>query len=599
MDFTSSWRGRLEAEGNGYFSGLISEARTSDFYRYEVASGAFPDPASRFQAEGPHGPSQIIDSTVFKWTDAQWQGAGRSGQAIYEMHIGTFTQEGTWSAAQAELEALRDLGVTMLEVMPIADFPGRFGWGYDGVNLFAPTRLYGQPDDLRSFINRAHELGLAVILDVVYNHLGPDGNYLRQFATAYFTDRYTNEWGDALNFDDSGSEPVRELFVENAVYWIREFHFDGLRFDATQQIFDSSEEHVLALMARRIRAAAGARQVYLTGENEPQHAKLVRDPARGGYGLDALWNDDFHHSSIVALSGRNEAYYSDHHGRPQEFISAFKYGYLYQGQRYKWQKNRRGTLAFDLQPNNFICYIQNHDQVANSLWGNRLHRKAAPGQLRAMTALLLLGPNTPMLFQGQEFAASSPFLYFGEHNAELACFIAEGRAKFLSQFPSIASPGAADLLTSPEQESTFIRCKLKLEERETHHESYNLHRDLLRVRKEDPVIGKVDAGSYDGAVLDQCAFLVRFFSPNHGDRLLLINLGADLHLDSSPEPLLAPANEHAWTLQWSSEHPRYGGSGTPPVESEEGHWNLPGHSAVLMVCQPHTPHPSHELVSQN
>lgn len=584
---SSGWRALLHAEGNGYFSGLIAEAQVGDFYLYEVESGAFADPASRFQPEGPHGPSQVVDTSGFAWTDHDWRGVSRSGQVIYELHIGTFTPEGTWAAAEAQLEALVDLGVTVLEVMPIADFPGRFGWGYDGVNLFAPTRLYGQPEDLRSFINRAHEVGLGVILDVVYNHLGPDGNYLRQFSNSYFTDRYINEWGDALNFDAEHSDSVRELFVENAEYWIREYHFDGLRLDATQQIFDASDEHVIAVMARRIRAAAGERQIFLVAENEPQHSKLVRGPAYGGCGLDAVWNDDFHHSMLVALTGRNEAYYSDYRGRPQEFVSACKYGFLYQGQRYKWQKQRRGTPSLDLQPNNFVCFIQNHDQVANSLWGNRLHRKTAPGQMRAMTALLLLGPNTPMIFMGQEFAASTPFLYFGEHNPELARFIAAGRAKFLSQFPSIASPGAADLLSSPELETTFTRCKLNFSERETHHEAYNLHRELLRLRKGDPVIGKVAARSFDGAVIESSAFLLRFFSAEHGDRLLIVNLGADLHFDPAPEPLLAPAEGQRWMLRWSSEDPRYGGSGTPPIESDEFNWNLPGHSAVLMVCQPH------------
>jgi maltooligosyltrehalose trehalohydrolase len=295
------------------------------------------------------------------------------GQVLYEMHLGTFTPKGTWEAASRELPALAALGVTVLEIMPIADFPGRFGWGYDGVNLFAPTRLYGTPDDCRHFIDRAHALGMGVILDVVYNHIGPEGNVLPHFSPEYFTDRYSTDWGEAINYEDAHAGPVREYFLANAGYWIEEFHFDGLRIDATQNIYDTSADHILAAVARRVRQAAGGRATLLVGENEPQHAQLVRPPAQGGYGLDALWNDDFHHSAMVAMTGRNEAYYSDYHGTPQELISALKYGWLYQGQYYTWQQKRRGTPALDLQPGVFVTFLQNHDQIANSARGLRAH----------------------------------------------------------------------------------------------------------------------------------------------------------------------------------------------------------------------------------
>ena len=306
----------LESESDGYFSGLIPEARANMLYKFQLDSGTFPDPVSRFQPEGPHGPSQILDPAAFRWTDGEWRGVAREGQVIYEMHIGTFTPGGTWSSAMEQLPELARLGVTLLEVMPVADFPGRFGWGYDGVNLFAPTRLYGGPDDFRAFVDRAHALGLGVILDVVYNHIGPDGNYLKEFSPDYFSSRYQNEWGEALNFDGAHSGPVREFFIANAGYWIDEYHLDGLRLDATQQIFDSSSEHVLAAITRRVREAANGRATYLVAENETQTSKLVRTFEEGGYGLDALWNDDFHHSARVAVTGRNEAYFCDHLGHP-------------------------------------------------------------------------------------------------------------------------------------------------------------------------------------------------------------------------------------------------------------------------------------------
>src|SRR5262249_12617616 len=277
----------LTDERDGYFSGRSEAAVPGPRYRSLLDRGPtlYPDPASRCQPDGPHGPSQVVDPTAFRWTDGAWRGCGVEGQVIYEMHVGTFTREGTWAAAQRELPALSDLGVTVLEVMPVADFPGRFGWGYDGVNLYAPTRLYGTPDDFRRFVDRAHALGLGVILDVVYNHLGPDGCYLREFSPAYFTERYKNEWGEALNFDGPDAGPVREYFVTNAGYWINEFHLDGLRLDATQQIFDNSPENVLAALGRRVREAANGRATLIVAENELQQAKLVRPPEQDGYGL--------------------------------------------------------------------------------------------------------------------------------------------------------------------------------------------------------------------------------------------------------------------------------------------------------------------------
>ena len=573
----------LKRQPEGYFSGFVPEARVGWFYKFVLREGSFPDPASRFQPQGPHGPSQIIDPGQFKWSDNSWPGVPRERQVLYELHIGTFTPEGTWAAAEAELPELARLGVTVIEVMPVAEFPGRFGWGYDGVCMFAPTRLYGTPDDFRSFVARAHSLGLGVILDVVYNHLGPDGNYLKLFSEHYFTSRHQNEWGEAINFDDKHSGPVREFFSSNAAYWIDEFHLDGLRLDATQQMYDASPEHILALIARKAREAAGSRAIYLVAENEPQHTRLVRPAERGGYGLDGLWNDDFHHSAYVASTGRNEAYFSDYRGSPQEFISSIKWGHLYQGQWYTWQKKGRGAAAFDIAPSQFVNYLENHDQVANSLRGLRLHQLTSPGQLRALTALLLLGPGTPMLFQGQEFGSTAPFLYFADHNPELARLVARGRRDFLRQFPSIASSEADACLDNPESEHTFRRCKLNLEERETHREIYALHRDLLKLRREDPVFSRARLGGVDGAVLGPEAFVLRYFGEQNNDRILLVNLGMNLHLEPVPEPLLAPLENHRWALAWSSESPRYGGCGLSPIDTEKT-WKVPGHSAVLLVA---------------
>ena len=572
------------AEAGGYFSVFCREAGPGSLYLFRLDGGdSFPDPASRFQPDGPHGPSCVIDPS-FPWTDTHWHGLRREGQVLYEMHVGTFARDGTWQRATEQLPALWDLGITAVEVMPVAEFPGRFGWGYDGVDLFAPTRLYGQPDDFRRFVDRAHDLGLGVIIDVVYNHLGPEGNYLKQYSEDYFTDRYQTEWGEPVNFDGANAGQVREFFLANTEYWVKEFHLDGLRLDATQSIFDSSSDHILACIAERARLAAGKRSILLIAENEPQHVKLVKSREQGGYGLDALWNDDFHHSAQVAVTGYDEAYYSEYRGTPQELISAVKWGYLYQGQRYFWQGKRRGTPTFGLRAENFISFIQNHDQVANSAWGTRIHQRTSPGVFRAVTALLLLSPATPMLFQGQEFAASTPFLYFADLQRDIAKDVRKGRVEFLKQFTNIASPEVVDSLDNPASVATFERSRLDLTEREQHPQTYNLHRDLIRLRREDAVFSQSWKGTVEGAVLGPQGFVLRFFAA--GDqRLLLINLSRDLRLRPAPEPLLAPPEAMCWEVLWSSETPQYGGSGTPELETDE-YWRIPGHAAIVLRPAP-------------
>jgi maltooligosyltrehalose trehalohydrolase len=572
----------LESEGNGYFSGFVPVGPGALYrFRLDHSEHLHPDPASRFQPEGPHRSSCVIEPGAFRWTDQTWRGVPLRGQVIYEMHVGTFTREGTWRAAARELPELARLGVTVIEMMPVAEFSGRFGWGYDGVDLFAPTHRYGTPDDLRAFVNAAHAAGVAVILDVVYNHLGPDGNYLRVFSDDYFTDRYECEWGEPLNFDGPNAEPVREFFVANACHWVREYHFDGFRFDATQQIFDASELHIVCEIGLAARGAAAGRELLLIAENEPQETKLVRPCKTGGHGLDALWNDDFHHSARVALTGSDEAYYTDHRGTPQEFISAAKYGYLFQGQYYKWQKKRRGTPAFDIGPASFVTFLENHDQVANSGVGKRLCSVTAPAKLRAMTALLLLGPGTPMLFQGQEFGSTAPFCYFCDMPGELQALIDKGRLEFMRQFPSIASEETQRAIPRPSDPTTFERCKLDFTQREANSQWYEMHADLLRLRREDPVFRAQGSGGLDGAVLGPDAFVLRYFSADHDDRLLIVNLGRRLQLDVAPEPLLAPPAEASWETIWSSDAVRYGGPGVTVLESEEN-WILPAESATAL-----------------
>ena len=569
----------LTSEAHGYFSGGVIDVGAGARYRFRIdGERALPDPASRYQPDGPHGSSEVIDPAGFAWTDSAWRGVPQERLVIYEMHVGTFTPVGSWAAAMAHLPALVETGITCIEMMPVADFPGKFGWGYDGVDLYAPTRLYGRPDDLRRFVDRAHSLGIAVILDVVYNHIGPDGNYLKAFAPAYFTDRYANEWGEALNFDGPDAGPVREFFIGNAGYWIDEYHFDGLRLDATQQIYDCSSEYIVAAIGRRVRDAAAGRATFVTAENEPQLARLVRPLDKGGYGLDAIWNDDFHHSAKVALTGRREAYYSDYGGRAGEFVALAKHGFLYQGQRYAWQKQNRGTSALDIPASRFVVYLQNHDQIANAAAGLRGHQQASPGSWRAMTAYLLLHPAIPMLFQGQEFAASNRFLYFADHESELAGLVKQGRAEFLAQFPTVASLMPDDL-ADPGSPETFRRCLLDHAERDAHKEAVALHTDLLALRRE------IFAGGprrIDGAILSEEIFLLRYFGRAGDDLLLVVNLGDDQIFETVPEPLIAPVEGRDWRLKWSSEDLAYGGSGAPePVSA--GVWRIAGRAASVVV----------------
>ena len=534
----------LEREPRGYFSGLVRDARTGT--RYTI--NGYPDPASRFQPEGVHGPSEVIDPT-FEWRE--FRGVKLKDAVVYEMHIGTFTREGTYAAAVEHLDALADIGITVIELMPVNEFPGRFGWGYDGVDLWAPTHLYGPAGELRRFVDEAHARGLAVILDVVYNHLGPDGCYLTKFTPHYFTDRYKNDWGAAVNFDGEEAHGVREFFAENAAYWIDEFHFDGLRIDATQSIFDESDTHILA----EIRSRAPG---LIIAENEPQDTRLLRE-----FHFDALWNDDWHHAARVAATGRSEAYYTDYRGRAQEFVSMAKLGFLYQGQRYKWQKNRRGTPSYDIAPEHFVCYLQDHDQVANSATGARIHELTFPGRLRALTALLLLQPQTPMLFQGQEFGARSPFLFFADHKPELAKEVRKGRREFLDQFPSLR--GAE--LDAPDDEATFLKSKLDHSQRDE--AIVALHCELLSLRREMPFDARLE-----GAALSDDCLALRWLGDDQ--RLLIVNLGRELHLDSVPEPLLAPpTGSSRWQTVWCSEP-------TPEPESEDGKWRIAGETATLL-----------------
>ena len=573
----------LGREPDGYHAASILGLGAGARYRFRLGDEPrlHADPASRFQPEGPLGPSEVVDPSRFAWTDAGWRGIERHRHVIYELHAGTFTPEGTWEAAAAWLPYLADVGITTLEVMPVAAFAGDTGWGYDGVNLFAPFHRYGTPDDLRRFVDRAHALGLAVILDVVYNHFGPAGNSMFAWSPYYRAARAT-EWGEGIDFDGPHSAGVREYFVANAGYWIDEFHLDGLRLDATQAIHDTSGEHVLAAIARRAREAGRGRRIFLAGESEPQDAALLAPPIE----LDALWNDDYHHTARVALTGLVDGYLGDYRGTPQELVSAARHGFLYQGQLYPWQGRPRGGPTRGLGRDRFVHFLENHDQVANVGLGERLASLADPATLRALTALTLLGPSLPLLFQGQEAGSTRPWHFFADPAEELRASIRAGRAAFVAQFARLATPELQAVLPDPCDEATARACVLDPAGRTLANPAVRLHRDLLHLRRDDPAFTDPRPEALDGAVLSDRAFALRYLRPDPArDRLLLVNLGPTFARPAVPEPLIAPPAGTAWRLLWSSEDPRYGGHGTPPPFDGE-RLAIPARSALVLAPEP-------------
>lgn len=572
---------KLKNENNGYFSADIQGIVENTLYQYQLDDDdkLYPDPASRYQPYGPHGPSQVINPN-YPWKDDDWRGIVGKNQVIYELHIGTFTQEGTWRSAAKELSNLATLGINIIQIMPICEFDGKFGWGYDGVNFFAPYHIYGVVNDVKHFINLAHQFGLAVILDVVYNHVGCEGNYLSVFDRNYFSYINENDWGQPINFDNN-ARAIREFFLINALYWTDEYHFDGLRLDATQSINDNSSHHIIADITKFVRKAIKHKQIYIVAENEPQDVKLLKPVSKNGYGIDAVFSDDFHHSAIVKMLGSKKAYYKDHEGKAQELLSAIKYGYLYQGQWYTWQARKRGTPVLDIDLSRFINYLENHDQVANFPPSARLHSMVNPSMLRVMTALLLLSPETPLLFQGQEFASSSPFYYFADHKRDISILAYNGRVKFCGQFYKNLIPEVYDFIPNPSMMDTFLDSKLDHDEKEKNLQIYSLHKDLLKLRNNDNIFNKKEKSVIDGAVIADDVFIMRFIS-KRSHRLLLVNMSNDFYYHPSPEPLIAPPANCKWEIYWSSEDPKYGGKGTIKL-CDDDNWTITGNCLTVLI----------------
>jgi maltooligosyltrehalose trehalohydrolase len=550
----------LTRDSDGLHQGLIPGIAAGARYRYRLDGGdAFPDPASRFQPEGVHGPSEVVDPGTFAWTDGDWPGLTMDGLVIYELHLGAYTLEGTFAALIPELPELKRLGVTAIELMPVADFPGCRNWGYDGVDLFAPSHAYGRPDDLRRLVDAAHRFGLGVLLDVVYNHFGPDGNYLRQFSDDYFTDRHQTPWGEAVNYDGPNSRWVREFVVANATHWIREYHFDGLRLDATDTIADESQTHILAELSERVRATTD-RNIVLIAEEARNDVATVRPRERGGRGIDAVWADDFHHELRVYLTGARENYYADYLGSMEEIARAIEQGFLYQGQRSPSSGRPRGSKVTDEPASAFVLCIQNHDQVGNRPFGERLNHEIDPGRYAVASTLLLFAPETPLLFMGQEFAASTPFLYFTDHHDELGRLVTEGRRGEFSGFRAFADEDLRESIPDPQAESTFLSSKLKLRERRTNAGIYALYRALLELRRDDPLLSIADRTQVHAEALGAQALAVhRWNDDDH--RVLIANFGAATSLPIGETPVLRDLPNGRLRLVLSTGNRRFGGNG--------------------------------------
>ncbi len=481
----------MRSAGEGWHELELDEAAAGMLYRFALPYGLkVPDPASRFQPKDAHGPSEVIDPRAYRWADLDWRGRPWHEAVLYELHVGAFTKEGTFRAAIARLDHLASLGATALEIMPIADFPGRWNWGYDGVLPYAPDSSYGRPEDFKALIEAAHQRGLMVLLDVVYNHFGPEGNYLSVYAQGFFTKRYKTPWGAAINYDGKHSKPVREFIIENALYWIKEFHLDGLRLDAVHAIFDNSPKHVLDELAERVRAEVGDRHVHLVLENEKNEARRL---ARGADGkplrYTAQWNDDVHHVLRTAATGEDKGYYADYLGDTEKLGRALAEGFAFQGEVMAYRGSPRGEPSAGLPPTAFIAFIQNHDQVGNRAFGERITAITSPEAARAIGATYLLLPQIPMLFMGEEWAASQPFPFFCDFGGDLADAVRKGRRKEFAKFPEFKDAKTRERIPDPQAESTFASAKLRWDEMATepHAGWLEWYRRLIATRRAEIV----------------------------------------------------------------------------------------------------------------
>jgi malto-oligosyltrehalose trehalohydrolase len=558
---------------NGWFERIASQARVGSLYRFQVDNNAeVPDPASRFQPHDVHGPSRVVDPSSFQWNDESWRGRPWEEVIIYELHIGTFTPEGTIAAAEQKLDYLRDLGVTAVELMPVADFPGKRNWGYDGVLPFAPDSSYGSPEDLKQFVQAAHAKGLMALLDVVYNHFGPEGNYLHLYAPQFFTNRHSTPWGDAINFDGPESRVVRDFFIHNAIYWLEEYRFDGLRLDALHAIVDDSTPDFLTELAQTVRERFDSlRFVHLVVENVENSARyLSREPTGRPRLYNAQWNDDIHHALHVLLTGESDGYYADYSPDPiPHLCRSLAEGFAYQGEYSEFHGEKRGERSNHLPPTAFVSFLQNHDQVGNRPFGERITELATPQAVKIAMEILLLAPDPPLLFMGEEFGAVTPFLFFSDFQGELADAVTKGRRSEFGDLAKFASADARESIPDPNAESTYLKSKLdwgSLGER-VHSDWLRLYRELLALRQSKivPYLGGFVASRCDTSGGSKRWVSVDWIFSREATLKLRANLGR--------EPLMIAAQ--------NAETPLY--SSSPEAGAAIGQGSLPPWSVVWFL----------------
>jgi malto-oligosyltrehalose trehalohydrolase len=555
----------MQPEADGWHRLTTDRAAPGSRYRFILPDGfAVPDPASRYQPADVHGPSEVVDPRLYAWGDHDWHGGPWNASVIYELHIGSFTEAGTFLGAIERLDHLVALGVTVLELMPVADFPGRRNWGYDGVLPFAPDSSYGRPEHFKALVDAAHARGLMVILDVVYNHLGPEGNYLSMYAKQFFNPGHQTPWGAALNFDAEGSHAVREFFIHNALYWLEEFHLDGLRLDAVHAIVDDSPVHILEELAQRVRTAALPRSAHLILENEHNQARWLNRDARGNALLyDAQWNDDVHHSLHVAASGEAQGYYADYLGQTDRLGRSLAQGFAFQGELMPYRGAERGEASAHLPPSAFVAFLQNHDQVGNRALGERLSAFADPAALRAVTALYLLLPQIPLLFMGEEWHSRRPFQFFCDFGGELGDAVRTGRRLEFARFEAFRDAGERESIPDPQAGQTFDDSKLDWERLAdpAHAATLRWYRDLLAVRRRHiaPLLPAL-ARAAEFCIIDDGALVVRWRAQTGAELMLMANLSAQATPGFPAErgSLLwqeghadASGTLSAWSLRWT------------------------------------------------
>jgi maltooligosyltrehalose trehalohydrolase len=565
----------LALDASGYFHGLDHQGERGDLYKFRLDGAQdYPDPASRYQPEGVHGRSQVIDPRQFQWHDLEWTTPPFRDLVIYELHVGTFTPDGTFLAAIDKLPHVRDLGATAIEIMPVAAFAGERNWGYDGVAIYAPAHSYGHPDDLRALVDAAHGLGLSVILDVVYNHLGPDGNYLGAYAPGYIDEARKTPWGGALRFDDPDYRPLRALFVANPLYWRDEFHIDGFRLDATHAILDESPRHILEEITSAIHDHGG----FAIAEDSRNDSRVLIPIEENGLGFDALWADDFHHTLRVSNTRENEGYLGDFTGTLPEIVETLRNGWFYRGQYSQNKGGRRGSECRHISPRKFVHCISNHDQAGNRAMGERINHSISREAYLAASALLCLTPYTPMLFMGQEWGASTPFIFFTDHNEELGKLITTGRREEFKDFASFSSEAARARIPDPQDPKSFKDSRLVWDEVRDKKKSMTLelYRKCLALRRSEAAFRPASRETWYVQALEMGAGALRFKGAA-SDWLVLFDLQGGHNGPLAEEWICKPRGPGGWTVVLSTNEKQFGGTGVCAFDSatNQAHFDQP------------------------